>query len=88
MNQAEKIKKLYEQAALDTLAGKDKAVLEKMKEIYLQESKAKTNPAELSIWRKFMLSKSKYKVAALLGCVIIVSAAAAITLPFSACHQM
>ena len=52
-----------------------------MKEIYLQESKAKTNPAELSIWRKFMLSKSKYKVAALLGCVIIVSAAAAITVP-------
>ena len=81
MNKQENIKKMYEQAKLDTITEKDKAVLEQMKEIYLQESKAKTNPAELSIWRKFMLSKSKYKVAALLGCVIIVSAAAAITVP-------
>jgi hypothetical protein len=56
MNNAEKIKKLYEQAEIDTLAGKDKAVLEQMKEIYLQQSKSVPKTAEPSIGRIIMKS--------------------------------
>ncbi len=81
MNGQENIKKIYEQAKLDTVVERDKAVLEKMKDIYLQESKAGPKTPELSVWRKFMLTKTKYKVAALLGCIILVSVAAAVTVP-------
>jgi hypothetical protein len=73
MNQAEKIKKLYEQAELDTLAGKDKAVLEKMKEIYLQQSKAEPKTAEPYIWRTIMKSNiTKLAAAAIIiiTCII------------------
>ncbi len=67
MNRQENIKKLYEQARLDTIAEKDKAVLEKMKEIYLQESKAESKPSELSVWRIIMKSKiTKFAAAAVI----------------------
>ncbi|MBN1973300.1 MAG: hypothetical protein JW787_06655 [Sedimentisphaerales bacterium] len=56
MNRAENIKRMYEQAKLDTITEKDKAVLEKMKEIYLRESKAENNISELSVWRIIMKS--------------------------------
>ncbi len=79
MNQAEKIKKMYEQAELDTLAGKDKAVLEKMKEIYLQQSKAEAETAELSIWRIIM----KSHITKLATAAVIVIAALVIYPQFS-----
>lgn len=67
MNRQENIKKMYEQAKLDTLVEKDKTVLKKMKEIYLQESKAETKPFELSLWRIIMRNKiSKLAIAAII----------------------
>jgi hypothetical protein len=55
------------------MAEKDKAVLEKMKEIYLQQSKAKTKPVELSIWRNIMKSKlTKFATAAAIIIVAII----------------
>ena len=71
MNSQENIKKIYEQAKLDTLSGKDKAVLEKMKDIYLQESKAEPKTAELSVWRIIMKS-NKTKLAAVAVIIIAV----------------
>jgi hypothetical protein len=67
MNRQENIKKMYEQAKLDTIIEKDKAVLEKMKEIYLQQSKAESKPVKLSIWSIIMKSKiTKLAAAAVL----------------------
>ena len=71
MNRQENIKRIYEQAKFDTQVEKDKAILKKMKEIYLQESKAEPKSSELSIWRIIMKSKiSKLAAAA----VIIIAA--------------
>jgi UDP-glucose 6-dehydrogenase len=72
MSQADDIKRRYEQARIDTLDSRDKAVLEKMKEIYLQESKAEPKTAELSVWRIIMKSK-----------ITKLAAAAAVVLLFS-----
>ena len=67
MNRAENIKRIYEQAKLDTIVEKDKTVLEKMKEVYLQESKFEPKTAELSVWRIIMKSKiTKFAAAAVI----------------------
>ena len=74
MNSQENIKKIYEQAKLDTLAGKDKAVLEKMKDIYLQESKAEPKTAEFSLWRIIMKNPiMKFSAAAVIIFAVILS---------------
>jgi outer membrane lipoprotein-sorting protein len=70
MKQADDIKRRYEQAGIDTLGSKDKAVLEKMKEVFLEESKAPPEKVEPSIWRIFMKSKM-IKVAA--AAVIVIT---------------
>jgi hypothetical protein len=56
MKQADDIKRIYEQAKIDTLSSADKAVLEKMKEVFLQESKAQPEKAEPYVWRIIMKS--------------------------------
>jgi hypothetical protein len=56
MNGEENIKRLYKQAKLDTLVERDKAVLEKMKEIYLEERKAGPKTDSFSIWSIIMKS--------------------------------
>ena len=74
MNKQENIKKMYEQAKLDTIVEKDKVVLEKMKEIYLQESNAESKPAELFIWRIIMKSNiTKIATAAVIIIAVILS---------------
>ena len=76
MNRAENIKRMYEQAKLDTIVEKDKTVLEKMKEVYLQESKFEPKTAELSLWRTIKKSKiTKFAAAA----VIIIAAVLLLT---------
>jgi hypothetical protein len=73
VNQADDIKKIYGQAKIDTLGNKDKAVLEKMKEIYLQESKAELKTAELSIWRIIMQSRiTKLAAAAVIIIAVLI----------------
>ena len=75
MKQADDIKRIYEQAEINTLGSKDKAVLEKMKEIYLQESKAELITAQPSVWRIIMQNKITKLAAA---AVIIIAAIIAI----------
>jgi outer membrane lipoprotein-sorting protein len=71
MNRQENIKKVYEQAKLDTMIKKDKAVLKKMKEIYLQESKAGQKTVELSIRRIIM----KNQITKLAVSAVVIAAA-------------
>ena len=72
MNRQENIKKLYEQAKLDTLAERDKNVLEKMKQIYLQDSKTETKTVESSVWKIIMKSKiTKFAAAAVVIFMLI-----------------
>ncbi len=70
MKQADDIKRIYEQAKIDTISSADKAVLEKMKEVFLEESKAQPEKAEPHAWSKFMKSKM-FKVAA--AAVIVIT---------------
>ena len=71
MKQADEIKKIYEQAEIDTLGSRDKAVLEQMRDAYLTESQAEPKTVKLDIWRKIMTSRiSKIAVAA----VVIIAA--------------
>jgi outer membrane lipoprotein-sorting protein len=70
MKQADDIKRRYEQAKIDTLSSRDKAVLDKMKEVFLQESKAQPEKVEPSVWRIIMKTKM-FKVAA--AAVIIIT---------------
>jgi outer membrane lipoprotein-sorting protein len=70
MKQADDIKRIYEQAKIDTLSSTDKAVLEKMKVVFLKESKAEPKPVEPSVWRIIMKSKM-FKVAA--AAVIVIT---------------
>jgi len=73
VNQADDIKKIYGQAKIDTLGNKDRAVLEKMKEIYLQESKAELKKVELSIWRIIMQSRmTKLAAAAVIIIAVLI----------------
>jgi outer membrane lipoprotein-sorting protein len=70
MKQADDIKRIYEQAKIDTLSSRDEAILKKMKEVFLQESKAQPEKAEPSVWRIIMKSKM-FKVAA--AAVIVIT---------------
>ena len=56
MKQADEIKKMYEQAQIDTRSGADEAVLKKLKKIFSEERKAQPQESEPSIWSKFMKS--------------------------------
>jgi hypothetical protein len=77
MSGQENMKKIYEQAKLYTLAGKDKTVLKKMKEIYLHESKAESKPVELSIWR-IIMKNNITKYAAVFVVLLIIFGAVSI----------
>jgi hypothetical protein len=67
MKQADDIKRIYEQAKIDTLSSTDKAVLEKMKAVFLKESKAEPKPAEPSVWRIIMKNRiTKFAAAAVI----------------------
>ena len=57
MKQEDLIKKMYEQAKIDTRSGADEAVLKKMKESFLDQSKDEPNEVEPSMWSNFMKSK-------------------------------
>ncbi|MBN2588357.1 MAG: hypothetical protein JXA96_00725 [Sedimentisphaerales bacterium] len=73
MNRQENIKKMYEQAKLNTINAKDKAVLKQMKEIYLEESKAEIKTTELSLWSNIMKNRiTKFATAAIIFAGILI----------------